>query len=266
MQEEPCRRCRCLQEVPWKWQRCCCSSAVPVQVAWPCMQLCARRAAAVQQGWDWAAHCRHLSMLTRQHELHTALVQRAAMLSTGMWPPGGCRAPFQLASCPVSTWRGGVGQQTSSQLFCAVDLLPGGWELALLSVCGSGCAVLGQSCAVLHPAAQRSLCCFAVRSQRPRCRAWRPLSCVGTVAFPPGSACSSAGSPSASTPVHHRSPIPCFIYPQLLALCFSLPQTRGGSFLCTQTGSSGPTLTDLFLFPFADSLDAAKGSKLVSAD
>lgn len=121
----PAGRCRCLQELPWKWQHCCSSSAVPVQIAWPYVQPCAHRAAGLQQGMGLCQpHCRDLraaawehpcspSMLTSQRALRTAVAQRAAIRSAGMWPPGGLQSSIPargggILSCQ-HLGRGGLG-------------------------------------------------------------------------------------------------------------------------------------------------------------
>lgn len=97
---------------------------------------------------------------------------------------GGCRAPFQLggvASCHVSTWGGGVGWQTPSLLFNAVDLLSGKRGLALLS---PGCA----SCVRVALAVQgcpRAELCFQMWAVLPWGSSCSPVVGVLPCCVPP---------------------------------------------------------------------------------
>lgn len=258
----PAGRCRCLQELPWKWQHCCSSSAVPVQIAWPCVQPCAHRAAGLQQGVGLCQpHCRDLraaawehpcspSMLTSQRALRTAVAQRAAILSAGMWPPGGLQSSIPargggILSCQHLGRGGWVANTVTALQRCGFAV----WEAGIgsaqpgvcqLCACGSGesCASrCGQCCPGARPAAQWSVCCpAACLPPRLCCRTWRSLNCVGTEAFPPDGICSSPGSPSSSTPVPITALFPAlFIQSSVLSASAWRKHTSGP--LCVQKPS-----------------------------
>lgn len=181
--------------VPTKQLDCSRDGTVPAHCRDP-------RAAA----WE---HPSSLSVLTLQH----AVVQRAAILSAGLRPPGGCRAPCRLWGWhPVmSAPGGGVSRKdphssstlwicslgSGSRLCSAQDVPAVRVALAAQGCPGAELCCLMWGCSHgAHPAAQRSVCCFAVCfPPRPCCRTWCSLSCVAPRLFPQAASAALMGVP-----------------------------------------------------------------------